>query len=115
MTKHKKRIGKHDSVWHQSAEEATLAQKPYYNGFACGHGVHGDTKYNRSKQKRAWERQMKQEGAHYKGSFDFATCYRGFFDFKEKRTIRRLQAPTIRSRYFRLQPQLLNERTNYQL
>lgn len=78
MTKHKKRIGKHGSVWHQSAEEATLAQKPYYNGFACGHGVHGDTKYNRSKQKRTWERQMKQEGAHYKGSFDFVTHYRGY-------------------------------------
>lgn len=81
MTKHKKRIGKRGSVWHQSAEEATLTQKPYYNGFACGHGVHGDTKYNRSKQKRAWERQMKQEGAHYKGSFDFVTRYRDSFDF----------------------------------
>ena len=25
-------------VWRQSAGEATLAAKPRYNGFACGHG-----------------------------------------------------------------------------
>ncbi len=41
-----------------SAEEATLAGKPRYNGFACGHGVHGDVKYNRAKAKRAWEVRM---------------------------------------------------------
>ena len=30
---------KSDVVWRQSAEEATLASKPRYNGFACGHGA----------------------------------------------------------------------------
>lgn len=28
------------------------AQKPRYNGFACGHGVHGKNKYDRNKMKR---------------------------------------------------------------
>ena len=55
-------------VWRQTAEQATLAKKPRYNGFACGHGVHGGTKYNRQKAKRALERQLKQEGAP-RGSF----------------------------------------------
>ena len=38
-------------VWKQTAEEATLAYKPYINAYACGHGVQGDTKYNRTKEK----------------------------------------------------------------
>lgn len=63
MTKRKKTVSKSGSVWHQTVEEATLAKKPYYNGFACGHGVHGDTKYNRAKEKRAWKHRLKQEGA----------------------------------------------------
>lgn len=50
-------------VWRQSAEEATLAAKPRYNGFACGHGAHGSAKYSRAKTKQAWKRQMRQEGA----------------------------------------------------
>ena len=54
---HKKNV-----VWHQSAEEATLASKPLYNGFACGYGAHGSKKYQRSKSKRAWKRQLRQEG-----------------------------------------------------
>lgn len=58
-------------VWRQSAEEATLAGNPRYNGFACGHGAHGDAKYNRAKAKRAWKAQMRQEGAS-RGSFLFA-------------------------------------------
>lgn len=37
-------------VWKQTAEEATLANKPYINAYACGHGVQGDTKYNRTKE-----------------------------------------------------------------
>jgi hypothetical protein len=28
------------------------AEKPRYNGFACGYGRHGDKKYNRAKEKR---------------------------------------------------------------
>ena len=61
------RVPKGDVVWRQSAEEATLARKPYYNAFACGHGVHGDTKYNRAKEKRTWKRDL-QKGAS-RGSF----------------------------------------------
>lgn len=52
-----------DSVWHRSADEATLDAKPCYNGFAGGHGAHGDAKYNRTREQRAWKRQLKQEGA----------------------------------------------------
>ncbi|MCI8424319.1 MAG: hypothetical protein HFJ72_01455 [Adlercreutzia sp.] len=61
-------------VWRQSAEEATLASKPRYNGFACGHGAHGSAKYSRARAKQAWKRQMRQEGAS-RGSFLF--CGRG--------------------------------------
>ena len=57
-------------VWHLSADEATLAEKPHYNGFACGHGVQGDTKYNRAKMKRTWKNELRREGAS-RGSFDF--------------------------------------------
>ena len=38
------------------AIEATEMQMPYIDGFACGHGVHGDTSYNRSRSKREWRR-----------------------------------------------------------
>ena len=58
-------------VWRQSAEEATLASKPRYNGFACGHGAHGSAKYSRARAKQAWKRQMRQEGAS-RGSFPFS-------------------------------------------
>ena len=57
-------------VWRQSAEESTLAAKPRYNGFACGHGAHGPAKYSRARAKQAWRRQMRQEGAP-RGSFPF--------------------------------------------
>ncbi len=56
------------AVWRQSAEEATLATKPLYNGFVCGHGAHGSKKYQRSKAKQAWQKQLRQEGAP-RGSF----------------------------------------------
>lgn len=61
---------KNNVVWRQSAEEATLAGKPRYNGFACGHGAHGPVKYSRGRAKQAWQRQMRQEGAS-RGSFPF--------------------------------------------
>ena len=50
-------------VWHLSAEEATLAKKPHYNGYACGYGAHGTTKYNRAKQKRAAQKFLNEQGA----------------------------------------------------
>lgn len=68
--KRKKRVAKTGPVWHLSAEEATLATKPHYNGYACGYGAHGSTKYNRTKQKRVWKAQIQQEGAP-RGSFLF--------------------------------------------
>lgn len=68
MSQKKRSMPKGNVVWHQSAEEATLAGKPRYNGFACGHGAHGDAKYNRAKTKRSWQAQMRREGAS-RGSF----------------------------------------------
>ena len=67
----KKRNRKNIPVWHQSAEEATLASKPLYNGFACGYGAHGSKKYKRSKSKRDWKKQLRQEGVS-RDSFLFA-------------------------------------------
>ncbi len=61
--KRKKNAPRSGAVWHMSAEEAALAKKPQYNGFACGHGAHGDAKYNRSKSKQSWKAQMEKEGA----------------------------------------------------
>lgn len=58
-------------VWRRTAEEAALAAKPRYNGHACGHGAHGDAKYNRAKAKRAWRNQIGREGAS-RGSFPFS-------------------------------------------
>lgn len=60
-----------DVVWRQTAEEATLAAMPRYNGYGCGHGAHGDAKYNRAKAKRAWRSEMGHEGAS-RGSFPFS-------------------------------------------
>lgn len=65
---------KDEVVWRQSSEEATLAGKPRYNGFACGHGAHGPAKYSRARTKQAWQRHMRQEGAS-RGSFLFARSY----------------------------------------
>ena len=70
MSRKKRAVPASGAVWRLSAEEATLAGKPRYNGFACGHGVHGDVKHNRAKAKRAWEVRMGQEGAS-RGSFPF--------------------------------------------
>ena len=65
MSKKSSRPPKTGPVWHQSAEEAALAKKPRYNGFACGHGAHGSAKYCRAKEKRAWENQLRREGASH--------------------------------------------------
>ena len=70
MSRKKRCVSKTGTVWRLSAEEATLAAKPHYNGFACGHGAHGDAKYNRAKSKRAWKHRIEQEGAS-RGSFPF--------------------------------------------
>lgn len=68
MPKKKRKVAKTGAVWKQTAEEATLAKMPRYNAFACGHGPHGSTKYDRAKSKRDWKRQIGNEGAS-RGSF----------------------------------------------
>lgn len=74
MSAKKHKVPESGSVWHQSAVEATLASKPYVNGFACGYGAHGDTKYNRNKAKHEWKRRIADEGAS-RGSFPFLGTY----------------------------------------
>ena len=54
-------------VWHQTAEEATLAQMPRFNAHACGTGPHGDAKYNRARLKRDWQRELRREGTRNRG------------------------------------------------
>ena len=39
------------SVYHLSATENTLRQMPKFNPYQTGHGIIGDTKYNRRKEK----------------------------------------------------------------
>lgn len=73
--KRKKRAAKAGAVWRMSADEATLAQNPRYNGFACGHGAHGGRKFNRAKANRAWKAQLRQEGAS-RGSFPFCGVWK---------------------------------------
>lgn len=65
----KQKAPKAGPVWRMSAEEATLAGKPRYNGFVCGSGPHGDLKYNRTKAKRNWRRDIRSEGA-LRGPFE---------------------------------------------
>lgn len=40
-----------------SGTENTLSKMPKYNPYQTGHGVIGDTKYNRNKQKRTNEQE----------------------------------------------------------
>lgn len=47
-------------VWHQTAEEVTLAQMPRYDAHVWGTGIHGDTKYNRTRSKRTWQRELER-------------------------------------------------------
>ena len=71
MARKKHKGGDTSPIWHVSAEEATLHKMPRYNGFACGHGAHGDVKYNRSKQKRFWKRELNGGGTRRNGSLLF--------------------------------------------
>ena len=66
-----KKVPKTGAVWKLSKEEATLAQKPHCNAYMCGNGVHGDTKYNRTKQKRSWKKELNNERASYRGPLPF--------------------------------------------
>ncbi len=51
-------VSKTGAVWSVSSVDATLNSMPRFNGFACGYGAHGDTKYNRAKEKRRWKSDM---------------------------------------------------------
>lgn len=51
-------ISKKNVVFYMSAEENTLRKMPKMNGFQTGHGVHGSTKYNRTKSKRQWKKEL---------------------------------------------------------
>ena len=63
MPKKKCSVPKDGLVWRRSAEEATLDRMPKYNAHACGTGPHGDAKYNRAKQKRAWQKEFERQEA----------------------------------------------------
>ena len=39
-----------------SSMEIWEMRKPRYDGFTCGHGAHGDKKYNRRKVQRDFDR-----------------------------------------------------------
>ncbi len=41
-----------------TAKQQFDAQKPRYNAWACGHGVIGDTKYNRRKANRNFKNDL---------------------------------------------------------
>lgn len=76
MTRKKtKKVPKTDAVWKLSKEEATLANKPRYNAYAYGSGAHGDTQYNRTKQKRSWKRELDNERASYRGPLPVILCH----------------------------------------
>ena len=70
----KKKAPKSGAVWRRSAVENTLDHMPKYNGYACGHGAHGDSKYNRAKAKRAWQDELEPRGARNRGLLPFAAA-----------------------------------------
>lgn len=57
MSKNKK-YSKKGKIFYMSSEEATLIKMPKYNGYKVGHGMHGDKKYNRSKEKKKWKEEF---------------------------------------------------------
>ena len=61
MSRHNHNIPKSGSVYHLSAEENTIRMMPKYDAYVCRGGVHGDTSYNRRKDKRALRRQLAEE------------------------------------------------------
>ena len=70
----KKKAPKSGAVRRRSAVENTLDHMPKYNGYACGHGAHGDSKYNRAKAKRAWQDELEPRGARNRGLLPFAAA-----------------------------------------
>lgn len=50
------------TVYHLSATENTLRKMPKFNPYQTGHGVIGDTKYNRRKTKRELRKLIDEQG-----------------------------------------------------
>lgn len=48
------------TVYHLSTTENTLRQMPKFNPYQTGHGVIGDTKYNRRKEKEKLKRYLSE-------------------------------------------------------
>ena len=44
-----------------SATDIQNIQKPRFNAFAGGYGIHGDTKYNRNKAKKVFQREINEQ------------------------------------------------------
>lgn len=47
-------------VYHLSATKNTLRQMPKFNPYQTGHGIIGDTKYNRRKEKEKLKRYLSE-------------------------------------------------------
>ena len=73
MPRKKRTLSKSGPVWHQSAEEATLARMPKYNAHVCGTGAHGDAKYNRARNKQAWRNELRNEDPRMSGGLPVST------------------------------------------
>ncbi|HAM16015.1 MAG TPA: hypothetical protein DCP91_09210 [Eggerthellaceae bacterium] len=58
MSKKKHKAPKSNRFVVMSSYEATMAQKPRYDGFAVGHGAHGKRGYDRNAQKRDLAREL---------------------------------------------------------
>ena len=56
--KRKVTIPKEGPITILTSYEATRLAMPRYNAFACGHGPHGDVKYNRAYEKRKWNNEQ---------------------------------------------------------
>lgn len=48
------------SVYHLSATKNTLRQMPKFNPYQTGHGIIGDTKYNRRKEKEKFRKLLSE-------------------------------------------------------
>lgn len=57
----KKRYVRDGSVFYMDSLTNTLRQMPKYNAYQCRGGVHGDTKYNRCKEKKSLRALIKHE------------------------------------------------------
>ena len=73
MSSKKKGAPTRGAVWHQSALEATLAKKPHFNAHICATGPQGPTKYDRAREKRAWQQELRKEWARTRGPIPFVT------------------------------------------